>query len=408
MGSDNNKYITSFVDVGTSGADRAEESVIRGLLESGFRNLRFPPQLETLFRRNASERAARLLRASVFGLIAIYLMVVVPISLFSTEQGLRFWQASVLVPIGVVLTIILLATRLRSLDRYVESLLVFSLIVSMGGSLFCSMTLGDTLLGHITAFQTIYILVIAFSILRIPTVMACMTAVAAFVFALIAVQFQQVEIPWLMLLLSWLVPLLLCAVTGYLLEHGDRQAFLQNRLITLEAGRLEDMRQEAEQNLARQQRHAAFLQLIAGNPDHTTLFNRVVGFLVEQTGSFIAAGYLVEPSVLRCICTWGGDPARHGIAETLEPEEGLIGAALVQKRVCTLSDLPSEYLPIISASGQGAASAVMIVPVVHDGEPVAVLELGRFEPYTEEHRQLAESICTSFAFAIFAARSRHT
>tara|TARA_R110002073_G_scaffold25832_2_gene85152 strand:- start:7164 stop:9722 length:2559 start_codon:yes stop_codon:yes gene_type:complete len=190
--------------------------------------LRLPTAVEAGFRRHFRIGAAKLLRKSVFGLMALYLVVVLPVGFFTdiSEAG-TLWFYYAVVPIGVVLTAILLATRIAWMDRYVEVTLGISVFVCLSGTIFASMLLGNSFLGQVSALETIYVLFIAFSVLRLSTLTALRGAVSAFLLATVAALFMNIAFSWLLALLYFFVPLLICAINGCMLEYAARRDYIQ-------------------------------------------------------------------------------------------------------------------------------------------------------------------------------------
>jgi diguanylate cyclase (GGDEF)-like protein len=190
--------------------------------------LRLPATLEVGFRRHFRIGAAKLLRKSVFGLMALYLLVVLPVGIFtdSSEAG-TLWFYYAVVPIGVVLAAILLVTRIAWMDRYVEVTLGISVFVCLSGTIFASMLLGNSFLGQVAALETIYVLFIAFSVLRLSTLLALRGAVSAFLLATAIALFMDIAFSWLLALLYFFVPLLICAINGCMLEYAARRDYIQ-------------------------------------------------------------------------------------------------------------------------------------------------------------------------------------
>ncbi|MDP2227328.1 MAG: hypothetical protein Q8J78_07605, partial [Moraxellaceae bacterium] len=199
----------------------ASESTLRRLLDQGFIALhRLPPDIETAFRQHAREHAAALLHLSIYGLIALYLLVVVPISLFSADDRLATWQLYAMLPIGVVLAGIWVTTRLPQMDRHVETTLCISLFLCLCGTIYCAMLLGDHYYGQMASYETIYILIVVFSVLRLPTRLTLRWSLAAFAQAFLVAAVQGIPPLWLNMLLYFVVPLLICTVIGFMLEYS--------------------------------------------------------------------------------------------------------------------------------------------------------------------------------------------
>ena len=201
---------------------------LRDILSGGINALlRLPPNLERSFRRYFRSRAASLLRKSIFGLAGLYLLVVVPVGLFASAAERDLWLWYGVLPIGLVLFGLLLVTRLPKLDDYIEVSLGVAVFVCLAGTIYCAMLLADSYLGQVAAFETIYVLFVAFSMLRLSTQLALRGSLAAFLTAMLLALYNDVQPSWLNALLYFFVPLLICAINGYMLEYAARRDFIQ-------------------------------------------------------------------------------------------------------------------------------------------------------------------------------------
>ncbi|MGB1222063.1 MAG: hypothetical protein ACPG43_11005, partial [Alcanivoracaceae bacterium] len=155
-----------------------------------------PGHVERAFRRSICVLANEFLRSSIYGLIILYLLVVSPVMLFSddVDKGLWFWWA--VFPIGVVLAGLWLFTQVEHKAQYVEQVLAVAVWVCLSGTLYGALRLGDSFLGYVAGFESVYIVIIAFSVLRIRLVMALMACLAALVMALALVAVTSVIMDW--------------------------------------------------------------------------------------------------------------------------------------------------------------------------------------------------------------------
>lgn len=378
-----------------------DEHSLRKALAGPLLTRRMPGRLEQSFREHARARAARLLRVSIYGMLLVYSVVSGAAAVFSEAPGLRTWLLVAVLPVGLVLGSLWLGTLRKDLEAFVEPLLVGGVFVSLLGCVLAAMLLGEDFFAQVAAYETIYVLVIVFSILRLPLIAVSVSTLLAFMIAVVIALAVNGGFLWLDSLLYFFVPWSLSVVVGAMLEHSERRDYLQNQLLNLESQRLREMNQRAEYELVRQKCQADYLALIAGNPSLSILFERTLGFLVEQTGALIGMAYRVDGSRLQALAAWGGQPGRSG--QIIDVEETLIGPALAQRRPVQFADLPRDYLPIRSAFETLSPAAILIVPVCRGDQVVAVLELGKLAPFDENEVDCATQVSTSFAFAVQAA-----
>lgn len=201
---------------------------LRALLSASvFSLLRLPPALEAEFRRSFRERSATLLQRSVYGLIALYLLVVVPVALLSVGVGQATWVRYAVMPIGIVLLMVWISTRVAALQRFVETTLGIGVFICLFGTIYGSNLLQNNFFGQVAAYETIYVLIVAFSVLRLPTRISIGGSLSAFALAFFLSLANSVQPSLLNSLLFFFVPLLICAINGYMLEYAARRDFVQ-------------------------------------------------------------------------------------------------------------------------------------------------------------------------------------
>ena len=62
--------------------------------------------------------------------------------------------------------------------------------------------------------------------------------------------------------------------------------------------------------------------------------------------------------------------------------EGLIGQCAIEKRIVHLTHVPETYIQLKSGLGSASPQSVLIVPIIHNHEVIAIMELASFEKFT--------------------------
>ncbi|MFZ5562314.1 MAG: EAL domain-containing protein [Pseudomonadota bacterium] len=190
--------------------------------------LRLPARLEAAFRIHMRRAAADALRRSIYGFMLLYFIVVTPVVMLSAErEGYTTWLWHAVLPIGLGMLVAWLATLQKWLATHVEASLALGIFICLGGTAYATIRLGGGYFGLISALETIYVLLVAFHLLRLPTRLMASSALLAFTVAATAAGLQGLAIDWLASLLFFAVPLALCAVSGFMLEYFVRRDFLQ-------------------------------------------------------------------------------------------------------------------------------------------------------------------------------------
>ena len=82
--------------------------------------------------------------------------------------------------------------------------------------------------------------------------------------------------------------------------------------------------------------------------------------------------------------------------------EGLVGQCALDKQVIMLSEIPADYINIRSGTGEGSPSHLMLLPVLHEGEVLAVVEIASFASFSSSQVMLLEEIIGSIGITIYS------
>ncbi|MGI8816669.1 MAG: ATP-binding protein, partial [Pseudonocardia sp.] len=135
------------------------------------------------------------------------------------------------------------------------------------------------------------------------------------------------------------------------------------------------------------------------------IINEVAPLVNAQIGAFYLAESSPEPSpeddgtgvfVLR-----GGYALDSATAvRSFRPGQGLVGQAAATKQKVLVRDIPHPYLTVHSAIGTLAPSAVVVLPVLFEGEVLGVVELGSVARFSELHLTFLERLVGTIGVTI--------
>jgi signal transduction histidine kinase/CheY-like chemotaxis protein len=87
---------------------------------------------------------------------------------------------------------------------------------------------------------------------------------------------------------------------------------------------------------------------------------------------------------------------RKALSNSFRVGEGLVGQCVLEKERILITEVPQDYLRIGSGLGEATPAAVVVIPVLFEGQVKAVIELASFHAFNEIHLafldQLTESI----------------
>jgi HAMP domain-containing protein/CheY-like chemotaxis protein/signal transduction histidine kinase len=114
-------------------------------------------------------------------------------------------------------------------------------------------------------------------------------------------------------------------------------------------------------------------------------------FYLNDAGSTAAGGELS----LRLLSSYAYQQ-RKNISNRFQLGEGLVGQCALEKKSILLLNVPPDYIQISSGLGEATPLNIIVLPVLFEGEVMAIVELASFQLFSEIHRtfldQLTESI----------------
>jgi CheY-like chemotaxis protein/signal transduction histidine kinase len=153
---------------------------------------------------------------------------------------------------------------------------------------------------------------------------------------------------------------------------------------------------------------AKFTRMLQGQRDLVTvgrmLLSELSPLVDAQQGTIYQmdrseAGETLEPSAktLRLLAAYAqreDHPQRIGLGV------GLVGQAAAEKQRILLNDVPPHYTTIRSSLGSAPPTSVVVLPVLFEGEAMAVIELAALRPFTNTHLQFLDQLTQSIGVVL--------
>ena len=92
------------------------------------------------------------------------------------------------------------------------------------------------------------------------------------------------------------------------------------------------------------------------------------------------------------------------IEQKIYKGEGLAGQAWLEKDTLYITDVPQEYITIISGLGEASPTSILIVPLMVNEEVYGVVEMASFDEYEPHEVEFMKKIAESIAATISNAR----
>ncbi|HEY4027986.1 MAG TPA: response regulator, partial [Candidatus Dormibacteraeota bacterium] len=150
---------------------------------------------------------------------------------------------------------------------------------------------------------------------------------------------------------------------------------------------------------------AHFTRLLQGQRDLLTASRLILSELAPlvnaQHGVFytMAAAADPEESVLRYQAGYAYRARKH-LANVFRLGEGLVGQCALEKERILLHNVPGDYITISSGLGEAAPLSMVVLPIVFEGQVLAVIELASFERFSPIHLDFLDQLTESIAIVL--------
>lgn len=137
----------------------------------------------------------------------------------------------------------------------------------------------------------------------------------------------------------------------------------------------------------------------------TTLLTKLIEYLhANQGGIFVVQedDTSDEPYMTLEAC-YAWDREKY-IEQKIHRGEGLAGQAWLEKDTLYFTDVPQDYITIVSGLGEANPTSILIVPLMVNEEVFGVVEMASFETYQAHEIEFMKKIAESIAATIATAR----
>jgi CheY-like chemotaxis protein/HAMP domain-containing protein len=151
---------------------------------------------------------------------------------------------------------------------------------------------------------------------------------------------------------------------------------------------------------------AKFTSMLQGQRDLVTVGKMMLSELSPLVGAQQGAIYQIErgdpgePSGPRALQLLAGYAPRPDQPERIRLGVGLVGQAAAEQQRILLNDVPPHYTQILSSLGQAAPKSILVLPVLFEGETMAVIELAALQPFTDTHLAFLDQLTQSIGVVL--------
>ena len=143
-----------------------------------------------------------------------------------------------------------------------------------------------------------------------------------------------------------------------------------------------------------------------GQQETVELAQKIITKVTEHLGAQIGAIYLTESDdTLKMVGSYA-HTRRKSVANGFKFGEGLAGQAALERKSILVTGVPDDYVPIGSGLGQAVARNIVVLPFMHEGIVMGVIEVGSFGEFTDTQLEFLENAKENIAIAVNSAQAR--
>ena len=153
---------------------------------------------------------------------------------------------------------------------------------------------------------------------------------------------------------------------------------------------------------------AKFTRMLQGQRDLVTVGKMLLSELAPLVDAQQGTIYQMErgdpgesqdqsPKVLRLLAAYA---QRENQPNRITLGVGLVGQAAAEKQRILLNEVPPQYTQIESSLGSAPPTSVIVLPVLFEGETMAVIELAALRPFTSTHLQFLDQLTQSIGVVL--------
>jgi HAMP domain-containing protein/CheY-like chemotaxis protein/signal transduction histidine kinase len=148
---------------------------------------------------------------------------------------------------------------------------------------------------------------------------------------------------------------------------------------------------------------AKFTRMMQGQKNLQTVSQLILSELAPVVSAAHGVFYTMDTSgpdpILRLAATYAYKERKHLNKEFLIGE-GLVGQAAFEKQRILITEAPEDYVTINSGLGEAPPLQLIVLPIVFEGEVLAVMELATFSRFSDTYQSLLDQLTESIGVVL--------
>jgi HAMP domain-containing protein/CheY-like chemotaxis protein/signal transduction histidine kinase len=149
---------------------------------------------------------------------------------------------------------------------------------------------------------------------------------------------------------------------------------------------------------------AKFTRMMQGQKNLQTVSQMILSELAPVVGAAHGVFYTMDGSgngdpILRLAATYAYKERKH-LNKEFHIGESLVGQAAFEKQRILITNAPDDYVQINSGLGEAKPMNIIVLPIVFEGQVLAVMELASFSRFTETYQSLLDQLTESIGVVL--------
>jgi signal transduction histidine kinase/DNA-binding response OmpR family regulator/CHASE3 domain sensor protein len=143
-----------------------------------------------------------------------------------------------------------------------------------------------------------------------------------------------------------------------------------------------------------------------GEQNISVLASNIISYLAKYVGAQVGAVYMkTEEETFKLFASYAYN-RRKNLSNEIKIGEGVVGQVALEKQTIIVTNVPEDYIKVVSGVGEAVPRSILVAPCLYDGEVKCIIELASFSEFCDVELSFIEAISSSIAITLNSAEAR--
>lgn len=143
-----------------------------------------------------------------------------------------------------------------------------------------------------------------------------------------------------------------------------------------------------------------------GEQEIAALSSKVINYICKYLNAQIGALYIkTDNNTFKLFGSYAYN-IRKNLFNEIKIGEGILGQSALEKQSIVITNIPDDYIKIVSGIGEAAPKNILVAPCIHQKEVECIIELGSFNEITEVQLEFIKQISETVAISINSTKAQ--